>query len=69
MPKVTLEFTLPEEKEELNIAQHGHNYYVALSEFAEFLRNKEKYGEPSTTWEQVKHDFWQIMNEYEVSIL
>lgn len=41
--KVMLEFTLPEELEELRLAQNGSGYCAALADVREALRSKIKY--------------------------
>jgi SMC interacting uncharacterized protein involved in chromosome segregation len=41
--KVILEFTLPEEKEEYDLAMNGHVYKRAIDEFDEKLRQLWKY--------------------------
>jgi hypothetical protein len=41
--KVTLEFTLPEEKEDYELAINGHVYKRAIDEFDEKLRQLWKY--------------------------
>ena len=41
--KATLEFNLPEDKDEFNYATNGINYYSALCEFDQWLRSEYKY--------------------------
>jgi hypothetical protein len=43
--KATIEFNLPEENEEFNIAVNAVKYYATLHDMDEFLRCKLKYGE------------------------
>lgn len=43
MPKVTLEFNLPEEKEEYLVAMDGGKYYSQIGEFTSYLRSIIKY--------------------------
>jgi hypothetical protein len=44
MPKVRMEFTLPEERNELVIAQKGIDFYCAILEIQKLVRCHEKYG-------------------------
>ena len=41
--KVILEFDLPDEKPEFELAQNGPKYYCILCDIREFLRKKSKY--------------------------
>jgi hypothetical protein len=41
--KATLEFNLPEDKEDFDFATKGINYYSALVEFDNWLRSEYKY--------------------------
>ena len=45
--KTTLEFSLPEEKEELNLALQALDYKVALESILLLMRNKLKHSELS----------------------
>ena len=38
--KATLEFNLPEDKEDFDFATNGINYYSALVEFDQWLRSE-----------------------------
>jgi hypothetical protein len=44
MPKAILEFQLPEEREEFEIANNGRDYYLALHEIDQHLRSCLKHG-------------------------
>lgn len=44
MPKAVLEFTLPEEQPEFDMASRAGDMRAAISEFAEYLRTEDKYG-------------------------
>jgi hypothetical protein len=46
MPKVTLSFTLPEEKHELLIAQRGIDFYGSLLNIQRVIREHYKYDKP-----------------------
>ena len=41
--KATLEFNLPEDKQDFDFATNGINYYCALTEFDNWLRSEYKY--------------------------
>jgi hypothetical protein len=43
MPKATLEFTLPEEKNELKLATEGAKLLLVISSLEQWLRTKIKY--------------------------
>ena len=43
--KATLEFNLPEDREDFNYANNGFNYYMALVEMDEWLRSEYKYND------------------------
>lgn len=44
--KAILEFTLPEESAEFKLAQEGGDWMSAVEEYARWLRDICKYGEP-----------------------
>lgn len=68
--KITLEYTLPEEREEFNLAKNGSDYYLALTEFAELLRKYRKHGLPNDVPELVvtssttDFELAQVMNDH-----
>jgi len=78
MPKVTMEFDLPEEKEEFNLAYKGIDYSVALVRVHnELLRphRKHGYGEPIlddenayAIIERLEEKFFSILEDEEVSL-
>ena len=41
--KATLEYNLPEDRDDFNYANNGFNYYMALVEMDEWLRSEYKY--------------------------
>ena len=43
--KAILEFNLPEDKEDFDYANKGFNYFMALTEFDQWLRSEYKYNE------------------------
>jgi hypothetical protein len=75
--KATLEFNLPEESEEFELATNGTNISLALWKFTQFLRNLDKYGfdekdpkfeNPSSTISYIREQFLEIINEYEIKL-
>lgn len=54
--KAIIEFSLPEEKHEHEIALKAMDYQLALSDFDEYLRNKIKY-------EPLKDDHRELCEE------
>lgn len=67
MPKVTLTFKIPEEQEELKIAQDGGKYLYALDELNNYLRKKIKYEEHTEAeyaiYEDIRTKLWEFRNE------
>lgn len=65
MPIAKLEFNLPEEKSEFNIANKAGDYYCALWDMQEFLRSKLKYEELTEVEEkvytEVREKFFEIV--------
>lgn len=72
MPKAILEFNLPEEREEYEMAVKGVDYHIALSDFDNHLRAIVKYGDSEYTDEQqafaqvLRDKLWEIMNDREL---
>jgi hypothetical protein len=48
MPKLILEFNIPEERDEAKIAQNGGLYYSMLFDIRMYLRSLNKYDERDT---------------------
>ena len=68
--KATLEFTLPEENEEYEIAANASKMYCALSDFKAYLRNKCKYEEGTTlAKEDVYSDFLEMLRDRDINFL
>ena len=67
MPRLTIEFNLPEEQEDLDHAMRGEKYFFALTDFAEQLRKVRKYGEipeaEQKVRESIESDFYEILRE------
>ena len=65
--KAILEFNLPEEQEDYDMAFCGHDYWCSLYDFSQYLRNKIKYEEldEKTTkiYDQIRSEFYEILKE------
>lgn len=72
MPKVTLEFNLPEEQEEFKTAASAGDMSQVLWDFSDFLRGKIKYEELSEAeyaiYEAVREKLYEIAGEHNVEI-
>ncbi len=71
MPKHIIEFQLPDEREELKLAQSGPLFHLALLDFYEWLRSSLKHddtltGERRAERQLVRERFLQILQENEV---
>ena len=65
--KATLEFNLPEDKENFDFATNGINYYSALVEFDQWLRSEYKYNGNEPMFE-VRKKLNEFINENNVKI-
>jgi hypothetical protein len=65
--KATLEFNLPEDRDDFNYATNGFNYYMALVEMDEWLRSEYKYNGNEDMYE-VREKLRQIIFENNVKI-
>jgi len=65
--KATLEFNLPEDREEFNHATNGFNYYMALVEMDQWLRSEYKYNNNEEMYE-VREKLRQIILDNNVEI-
>lgn len=64
MPKVKIEFTLPEEQDEYNLANNAGKYMSICYEFTNLVRSKTKHGDGKpVSWEVVREEWWQILND------
>lgn len=62
--KVTMSFTLPEEREEFNLALKGVNYNLVIEDFENWLRSKIKYTDETTvTLEEVREKLNEFKND------
>ncbi len=64
MPKVTLEFSLPEEREEFDFADKGWQAHNIVEEMDNYLRSKIKYNDLSdveqAVFQQVRAKLWEL---------
>ena len=65
--KATLEFNLPEDKENFDFATNGINYYSALVEFDQWLRSEYKYNGNEPMFE-VREKLQQFINDNNIKI-
>lgn len=64
MPKATLTFSLPDEREDFDLACNAGKLHSALYELSTAIRSKVKYSEEeTTTWDEVKEMFWNTLKE------
>lgn len=67
MPKITMTFTLPEERSEHASALHGADWKGVVYEVSMFLRNTLKYGHEyksaDAALEAVKEKLWTECND------
>ena len=65
--KATLEYNLPEDRDDFNYATNGFNYYMALVEMDEWLRSEYKYNGKEDMYE-VREKLREIILENNVKI-
>ena len=65
--KATLEFNLPEDRDDFNYANNGFNYYMALVEMDQWLRSEYKYNDKEDMYE-VREKLREIILENNVKI-
>jgi len=67
MPKATLSFNLPEEREEFTIASRALDTESAIEEYQNWLRSKLKYeeltDEQDKCFEEAREKWFQILND------
>lgn len=68
MPKVTVEFDLPDEEGEYQLYLKSGRINSCLYELVNFFRSKNKYeADPATTWDYVYDKLWEILNDHGVN--
>jgi hypothetical protein len=74
MPKVTVEYDLPEEQSEFNDFNNAGKYYSVLWDIDQYMRDKVKYASDDTpelykeAIQMVRDEFWKIMKEYNLDL-
>lgn len=67
MPKVILEFTTPEEKEELEWAMKGFDNFMVVEGIDDFLRAKIKHADltelEEKIYQEVRDKLWELRRE------
>lgn len=68
MPKVTLEFQLPEESEQFEITSKASHLDYVIQELDNYLRSKIKYGtgltdEQYAIYSELREKLWELKNE------
>jgi len=72
--KTTLSFTLPDEKEELDMAMKGPDAFVVLATFARHLRTMTKFPpegqseETTTVVSKIREQLHELIEEYGLNI-
>lgn len=62
--KAKLEFDLPEENEEFKLATKAIDYYCALDDIRQYIRQLYKYDDVGEVSIDELHDkFWEILND------
>lgn len=76
MPKVTLQFNLPEEKQDAEVAQKAWDLVIVLSEMDNYLRAINKYGhedfkDPSSceAAQKIRDKLWELLNNRNIGEL
>jgi len=74
MPRVTIEYTLPEEQDEFETANNASKYYSVLWDLDQYLRNFVKYPSDredpilTDTMAQVRDKLWELMKENNLNL-
>ena len=70
--KATLEFNLPDDQHEFDLAVQGGKMYSALWDISQDLRKLWKYEELSEEeWnmvERIRDKFYEILNEHQINL-
>lgn len=74
MPKATLTYDLPEDRDEFEVAVNAAKYYVVLHNIDQILRNKIKYAgdEVSDDYikvlEMIRSELWEQLEMNNISL-
>lgn len=71
MSKLKLEFNLPEEQQEADVATNAQRLHTAIFDFMNHIRNKRKHGteEEQEAYESVSKDFYECIEDNQISHL
>lgn len=70
MPKAKIEYNLPEEQDDFELATNARKYYAILFDLDQYLRNFVKYPSDkedpifTDTMAKVRDELWKLMNSY-----
>lgn len=69
MPKAYLVFTLPEEREEFDLARNAIDYSIVLSEYSNWLRAIYKHtDQENIKVEEAREKLFELCREYGVEL-
>lgn len=67
MPKVTLAYMLPEEKEEFELAMKGIDNFAVVENMDDYLRAKLKYQDLTETeakiYQEIRDKLWELRRD------
>jgi hypothetical protein len=72
--KAILEFNLPEDRDDHELAINAGKYYSIIWDIDQFLRNKTKYAEQGTpepftrAMYEVRDELWKLINEHNLDL-
>lgn len=74
MPKATLSFKLPEEKEEFDIASKAGQLHCVIYDLDQYLRQMTKYAsdlqseEITQAYQNARDRLWKLLNESNIEL-
>ena len=72
MPKVTIEFNLPEEQNEYDVVNQSPRMLALLWDLSQQLRSWQKYHhdfkDADDALDKIREEFYKIINEHNVNI-
>ena len=72
MPKITIEFTLPEEENEYKVMSKAQDAQRMLWDLSQQLRSWQKYGhefkDADDALDKIREEFYKLVNEHDVNI-
>jgi len=72
MPKVTIEFNLPEEERDYEVSSQANKMQTFLWDFSQQLRAWYKYGhqfkDADDAVSQIRDEFYRLINENQVNV-